>query len=116
MVLDELRADSGGGHARVTASGDHRPGHGYAVKARLDLDEFPAYVEGQALATISLQASSDAEVAVQRVRARTTISSAHLTLTDAKRKHLQKLAQPADVVLTDGDAPLNAARPASWRP
>ena len=110
MVLDELRADSGGGHARVTASGDHRPGHGYAVKARLDLDEFPAYVEGQALATISLQASSDAEVAVQRVRARTTISSAHLTLTDAKRKHLQKLAQPADVVLTDGDAPLNAAQ------
>jgi translocation and assembly module TamB len=109
VVLDELGVDSGGGHARVTGSGDHRSGSGYGLKATVDLKDFPAYVEGQALAAISLRASTDSQVSVQRVRAKVSIDSARVTLSDAKRKHLQKLAQPADVVLTDAGAPLNAA-------
>jgi translocation and assembly module TamB len=74
------------------------------------LDEFPAYVEGQALAAISLQASADAEVSVERVRAKVAVKSARVALSDAKRKHLQKLADPPDVVLIDGGAPLNPAQ------
>ncbi len=107
LVLDELRADSGAGHARATGSGDHLVGNGYAAKVALDLDKFPAYVDGQALAAVSLRASADAQVSVQKVRATVSIGSARLALSDAKRKHLQKLARPDDVVLVDGDAPLN---------
>ncbi len=110
IVLDELRADGGTGRMRVTAQGDHRAGRGYAIQARLALDDFPAYVEGQALAAISLRASADAHISVQQVRAKAVISSARVALSDAKRKHLQKMARPADVVLTEGGTPVNAVQ------
>ncbi|MEO5769797.1 MAG: translocation/assembly module TamB domain-containing protein, partial [Polyangia bacterium] len=110
IFLDELRAESGGGRARVTARGDHRPGNGYGIKATMELRDFPAYVEGQALAALSLEAKADTEVSVRRVRADVSIGSARLALSDAKRKHLQKLAAPADVVLTDGGQPINTAQ------
>ena len=111
IVLDELRADSGDGHARVTASGTHQAKGGYAIDTVLDLQRFPAYVEGQALASVTLQASAKAEVAVGRVRATSTVQSARVALSDAKRKHLQPLAPAADVIRVDETgAPLNAAQ------
>lgn len=110
VVLDELRAESGGGHARVTATGDHRSDGGYAIKSMVELANFPAYVEGQALATVSLRASADARVSVKEVRGKIAVSSARLALSDAKRKHLQRLARPGDVVLTDDGEPLNPAQ------
>ena len=108
VVLDELRAESGSGHARLTASADARPGGGYGVTAAMDLDSFPAYVEGQDLAAVSLKVSAQAEVSAQQVKVKAAVSSARLALRDVKRKQLQDPARPGDVVLGDKGIPLNA--------
>jgi len=107
VVLDELRADSGNGHARITASGNRRVGGGYGVTAAMDLDSFPAYVEGQDLAAVSLKARAQAEVSGEQVKIKASIGSARLALSDVDRKHLQKLARPSDVVLGENGVPLN---------
>jgi translocation and assembly module TamB len=112
VVLDELRADSGDGHARLTGSGSHAPAGGYSVDLRTDLARFPVYVEGQALAAVSLQAATHGSVSVRAVRVKVTIDSARVALSDAKRKHLQPLAPAADIVRVDGDQPLNATQAA----
>jgi len=110
VVLEELKADSGDGHARVTGKGGHQVGSGYAINAEIALSKFPIYGQGQALATISLKASAQTQVTLRHVAAKVSVKSARVELSDAKPKQLQPLARPADVILVEDGSPLNRAQ------
>lgn len=107
LAVDELRADSGRGHARLTGAAVHQPRGGYQVHTDLRVDKFPAYVEGQVLANVSLQAAAQSELSRRHLRSQLKIGSARVALTDVKRKHLEPLSQPGDVILVDRGQPVN---------
>jgi translocation and assembly module TamB len=107
LTVDELRADSGSGHAKLTVTANHRARGGYQVRSSTNVDKFPVYVQGQSLANVSLQATADAEVSGGQVRSNVHVSSTHLALSDAKRKHLQSLSQPGDVILVEDGTPID---------
>lgn len=107
LTMEELRADSGSGHAKLTVVATHRASGGYALRSNVNVDKFPVYAQGQALANLSLQATADSEVDRGQVRSTAKISSSHLILSDAKRKHLQSLSQPGDVILVEDGRPVD---------
>jgi translocation and assembly module TamB len=109
LVLDELRAKSGNGTARITADAAHASG-GYHFHARADVARFPVYQEGQPLAQVSLSTTLSGTAAPFDTQVDVEIDNARIELSDAKRKDLQSLASPADVVLVDSGQPLNQAQ------
>ena len=111
IVLDDLTAKSGGGHAHVTADLAHDRSTGaYALLARLEAQDIPIYSEGQPLATASIYAALNGSTGAKaRGQGRLEIRDAHITLSDEKRRQLQSLKPPADVVLVDGGRGVNRA-------
>ena len=109
LILDELRARSGNGMARVTGDASHAAG-AYHFSARADVARFPIYQEGQPLAQVSLSTTLTGTTAPFDTRADVQIDNARIELSDAKRKNLQSLASPADVVLVDAGQPLNRSQ------
>jgi translocation and assembly module TamB len=114
LTLDELTAKSGDGTARVTGDAAHGAG-GYRFSARADVSRFPVYQEGQPLAMISVGTSIAGTAAPFNTHADIAIHNARIELSDAKRKNLQSLATPKDVVLVDAGQPLNRAQAARLR-
>jgi translocation and assembly module TamB len=109
LTLDELRARSGSGTARVTGDAAHAAG-GYHFAARADVSRFPIYQEGQPLAEVSFSTNLSGTAAPFDTHAEVDIDNARVELSDAKRKSLQSLASPTDVVLVDDGQPLNRAQ------
>ena len=108
IVLDELTAKSGGGHARVTASLSRAAGHGaYELSGSVDATTMPVYQEGQPLATLTLNAALSGSAGDERARAKIDIREARIHLSDDKRKDLQPLKAPADIVIMQDGRPIN---------
>jgi translocation and assembly module TamB len=108
IVLDELTAKSGGGHARMTAALSRASGHGaYELSGSIDATTMPLYQEGQPLATLTLNAALSGSAGDERARAKVDIREARIHLSDDKRKNLQSLKAPADVVLVQDGRPTN---------
>lgn len=107
-TLDELEADSGAGHADLRASGqrDEAVG-GYRISSVIRADRVPAYVDGQALADVSLAAKVEGLVARGSLQADVDVESARLALRDVKRKKLQSLREPDDIVLVEDGRPID---------
>ncbi|HET6146137.1 MAG TPA: translocation/assembly module TamB domain-containing protein [Polyangia bacterium] len=110
LTLDDLSLMSGSGRAHVTATAAHVPGKGYQVTVRSDVKSFPIYQEGQPLATATVSAEVKGTVSPLATRAAVEIHEARIELSDAKRKDLQSLSGPGDVVLVDDGKPLNRAQ------
>ena len=111
VVVDELVASSGAGKARVTGDGTRSAaGKGYEIALQSDLQRFPIYKQGQPLANVSLESKLKGRVAPFDTRVALDIADARVELADAERKSLQRLEAPADVVLVEGDRPLNRAQ------
>ena len=106
VTLDELSTASGSGSARVVGSATHKAG-GYDVAASTKLDRFPIYMQGQAAAIVSLDSRLNGRAAMSGARLSVDVDAARVELTDAKRKDLQSLDAPKDVVLMRGGEPLN---------
>jgi translocation and assembly module TamB len=106
-AIDEIKAESGNGNARISAEGDHREGQGYFVHGSFALDKFPAYLQGQVLARVSLDAKAEAQISTAHVETKINVASARIALTDVKRKHLQEMNPPTDVVLVDDGTPVS---------
>ena len=115
LVLDELSAASGAGAVRLVGHATHRADRGYDVAASTKLDRFPVYAQGQPLATVSLTSHLNGRASTSGARLNVDIDDAHIELSDAKRKDLQSLNVPADVVLMDGPKPLNDAQAVKLR-
>ena len=111
VVVDELVASSGAGKARVTGDGSRAAtGKGYEIALQSDLERFPIYKQGQPLANVSLEAKLKGRVSPFDTRVTLDIADSRVELADVNRKSLQSLEVPADVVLVDGDRPLNRAQ------
>jgi len=110
LSLDDLSLTSGSGRAHVTATAAHVLGKGYQLTARSDVKNFPIYQEGQPLASATLSAEVKGLVSPLATRATVEIHEARIELSDAKRKELQALSGPGDVVLVDDGKPLNRAQ------
>lgn len=109
VTLEKLAARSGAGRARMTATATRRPDSGYDLAGSVDTDKLPVYVEGQALADLSVEAKLKGSVARGRVRGRIALASVRLALKDAKRKRLPKLALPDDIILVEDGDPIDEA-------
>jgi translocation and assembly module TamB len=107
MVLEDLSARAGSGHARVTAKATRAAPGKFTVETTAKLDKFPLYSEGQPLAALSLDARAHGNVAADRIGLTAKVDEAHVALAEGKRKRLQPLARPRDIVLLDEGKPLN---------
>ncbi|MGD0838769.1 MAG: translocation/assembly module TamB domain-containing protein [Polyangia bacterium] len=110
LAIDELRADSGPGHARLTASADYQPEHGYAIRAAVKLDKIPAYLQGQELAQLSLGATARSQTGPRPWHSQVEITAARVELSDVKRKHLEPLGRPSDVIIVASGQPIGRAQ------
>lgn len=101
--LDELRLASGDGDGRLTAHATRdRATETFTVDASTSLHRFPIYGQGEALATVSVDAHATGTASAGHVKAVAKVSEAHVELNDVKQKKLQSLQRPADIVLVDG--------------
>lgn len=108
IVLDELTAKSGAGHARVTAALARASGQAaYGLSGKVDATDMPIYQDGQSLATVNLNASLSGSTAGGRARANLDVHDARIRLSDEKRKNLQSLKAPDDIVLLRDGRPIN---------
>jgi translocation and assembly module TamB len=124
MVLDRLFARSGSGTANVTgkaswvaaqrgtaaapgteAAPQADAGRELAVEARAKLDRFRLYTEGQPLGALSLQATAEGRVASRRVALAVKLPGAHFELAEGKRKDVQPVSRPSDVIIFDRGVP-----------
>ena len=113
VVLDELSARSGDGNGRVTATLSRDASkNAYRLDGNVQAKEIPVYQEGQPLAHLSLDAALTgnsggrggvADVAVE-------VREAHVKLSDEKRRQLQRLEPPDDVVVVADGRPTDRAQ------
>ncbi len=124
--LDELSLASGEGSARLAASAVEDGAGDYDLKSNLSLRRFPVYGQGQALAVAAADGSIDGHFVSRRagsgtatpspaaLNASVRLSEAHVELTDAKRKDLQPLERPADVIFVNEGRPLDHGEVPDW--
>jgi translocation and assembly module TamB len=110
VVLDELTTASGSGHARATGNAKRIGVGRYEVTLDTKLQRLPIYSEGQPLAVVSLTSRLRGTAAPPDAKLDLDIDEARVELPDNKRKELQPLAEPHDIVLVEGGAPLNRAQ------
>ena len=108
IVLEELSAKDSEGDGRITASLARKSGgDGYQLTGTVAVKDLPAYSEGQVLARVSLNAalsgSSGGRGGV--AEAKVEVKDAHVKLSDEKRRKLQSLRTPDDVVIVDDGRP-----------
>ena len=113
IVLEELSAKDSEGDGRITASlGRKTGGDGYQLTGTVAVKDLPAYSEGQVLARVSLNAalsgSSGGRGGV--ADAKVEVKDAHVKLSDEKRRKLQSLRTPDDVVLVEDGHPIDRAQ------
>ncbi len=114
IVLEELTARSGDGMAKVTAH-TKRVGKDRALGGRVELTRWPLYAGGQPTATISLLANADGTVTDERARVVVRLPEAHVALLAGKRKKLQPLDRPGDIVLLKNGRRLRTKKAGSSR-
>jgi translocation and assembly module TamB len=110
IVLDELSAKDAEGDGRITASLARKAGgDGYQMTGTVAVKEIPAYSEGQVLAHVSLNAvlSGDSGGRGGNADAKVEVQDAHLKLSDEKRRKLQSLRAPDDVVIVEDGRPID---------
>jgi autotransporter translocation and assembly factor TamB len=108
--IDDLVGRAGHGNARLTGGAQHVDGKGYEVQLKADVTRFPLYTEGQPLAEVTIDAAVKGSVSPRVTRLAVDLDQARIALSSAKRKNLQALAAPADVVLMEDGKPLNDAQ------
>lgn len=106
-ALEDLTATAGGG--RVTLKGKavrERPGI-FTISAEGTANKFPIITNDQLLAIATLTLKVDGEATGQLVDLqRVSIPEAHIELPDVKRKDLQELERPVDIILVRNGIPL----------
>jgi translocation and assembly module TamB len=104
LRLDKLEAHAGSGQARV--SGDlSRSADGFRLSARADLSRFPIYVEGQSIALVTVAATASGSEGREGTGIDVVVTQARVELSDEKRRDLQPLRTPPDIVVMQGGRP-----------
>jgi translocation and assembly module TamB len=104
LRLDKLEARAGAGHARVSGEVS-RSADGFRLSARANLSRFPIYVEGQSIALLTIDATATGSEAREGAGIDVVVTQARVELSDEKRRDLQPLRTPPDVVVMQGGRP-----------
>ena len=113
IVLQELSAKDSEGDGRITASLARKSGgDGYQLTGTVAVKDLPAYSEGQVLARVSLNAALSGNSGGRGgvADAKVEVKDAHVKLSDEKRRKLQSLRTPDDVVIVDAGRPIDRAQ------
>lgn len=99
VFLEDLSMQSGGGKFTATADA-RRAGAVYALVAKAEMNKFPIIYDDQlfAIGTTNVSARGEVSSALVNITA-LDIPEAHLELPQIKRKDLQDLDRPDDIVL-----------------
>jgi translocation and assembly module TamB len=118
VTVDELAAESAGGHARVAGAlalaGANEP-----LRLTAKLDKFPVYGQGQLLGRVSASASVDAKLGARTLDAHVKLPDAHLEIAKIESRKVQSLDRPSDIVILENGRPVGgkaAGSPAGPRP
>jgi translocation and assembly module TamB len=107
ITIEDLRASSRGGTAHVTGRAMRAPQGHLDVSARADLSRFPIYGQGDVLGTLSTRLALRANVSKLGAKGRLEIEEAKGELGEIRRKEVQSLDRPDDVVLVSRGRPVN---------
>jgi translocation and assembly module TamB len=113
--LTRLRLRAGAGAASVQAKASRLPSGAFSLSADGSFDRFPVMNDDQLLALASLKVAIAGEVTDELIHLRSIeLFRADVELPDVKRKNLQDLARPKDiVVLRSGQRLTRRARAAA---
>jgi translocation and assembly module TamB len=120
VTVDELSAESSGGHARLTgavALGGAKTPEPLRLAAKLD--RFPIYSRGQILGRLSADATVDGRLAARALDLRVHVPDAHADIAERSTRKVQSLDRPSDIVILENGRPVGgeaAARSARPRP
>ncbi len=110
VQLRELLAHSGGGQAKISAEA-RRAGSNLTLSGRVNLDKFPIISDDQLVAMVSTDSTLEGDITPQLVNIRRLqIPQARIELPDTKRKDLQPITRPDDIVLLRNGVPINEKR------
>lgn len=107
--IEDLRASSRGGTAHLTGQATRTPQGHLDVSAKADLSRFPIHGQGDVLGTLSTRLALRADVSKRGAKGRLKIEEAKGELGEIRRKDVQSLERPDDVVLVSRGRPVNQA-------
>ncbi|CAM3505296.1 translocation/assembly module TamB [Corallococcus soli] len=107
--LKQLTAKSGGGSLELTASANRQGTSGeFVLEGKGRTKNLPIVVEDQLMALLSLNLSMKGSLTDRLVNiSDLSIPEAHVELPEAKRKDLQPLERPVDVVMVRNGVPVD---------
>jgi translocation and assembly module TamB len=104
LTVDELAAESAGGHARVAGAlslaGTNEP-----LRLTAKLDKFPVYGRGQILGRVSASASVIAKLGARTLDAQVKMPDAHLEIAKIESRKVQSLDRPGDIIILENGRP-----------
>lgn len=110
IELKDLSASSGGGSLRVQGAAQRTPG-GFGLSGSAVAQHFPLISDDQLVAIATLNTTWQGQMSESLIDIRElAIPEAHLELPELKRKDLQDLSRPSDVVLVRNGKPLGARK------
>ncbi|NBD12445.1 translocation/assembly module TamB domain-containing protein [Corallococcus silvisoli] len=109
IELKQLTAKSGNGTLELTATANRQGKNGeFMLEGKGNTKNLPIVVEDQLLALLSLNLSMKGSLTDRLVNiSDLSIPEAHVELPEAKRKDLQPLERPADVVMVRNGVPVD---------
>ncbi|MFO0598779.1 MAG: translocation/assembly module TamB domain-containing protein [Myxococcaceae bacterium] len=110
--LRKLTLNSGAGHASFTARAERQPTGVFHVTSTGNTEKLPLVNDDQLLAALSIDFSVEGEASAEAVElSRVSIPHAEVRLPEVKRKDLQDLQRPKDIiVLRRGKKPTKRER------
>jgi translocation and assembly module TamB len=105
ITLSQLSANAGAGSLKLTGKVDRRAA-GFGVNLKLSTQKLPIITDDQLMALASAEASLTGETGERGVFLELSIPEAHVELPEEKRKDLQALERPEDIVLTRNGRPV----------
>ncbi|MBJ6759984.1 translocation/assembly module TamB [Myxococcaceae bacterium JPH2] len=107
IQLKRLSAQAGNGSLELTAQAQRAQGDEYALEGKGTTKNFPIVVDDQLLALLSMNMTMRGSLSDQLVHLTDlSIPEAHVELPEIKRKDLQSLDRPTDVVMVRNGVPV----------
>ncbi|GMU60553.1 MAG: hypothetical protein AMXMBFR34_23160 [Myxococcaceae bacterium] len=101
--LKKLRLRAGAGAASLQAKAARLPSDVFSLTADGSFDRFPVIADDQLLAVASLKVAIEGEVSDELINLRSvTLPRVDVELPDVKRKNLQDLNRPKDIIILRG--------------
>lgn len=111
VQLKKLFAHAGSGELNATADAVLTRGGGFSLTGQAQAQSFPVVVNDQLLAITTLRAQLEGDVTHKLVHVRNlSIPEAHIELPEVRRKDLQDLDRPTDIVVVRNGVPVERRR------